>query len=107
LAKSKFHRTPTFQSEKQRKAGGGEINLEGGLDICLNVEVSSNDPAGITTPYRLLVPRLWYEEKEGHQGEAARNVQNGLKRWVSLSRNRNTGGTLTKKSSITPSVENV
>jgi hypothetical protein len=107
LAKSKFHRTPTFQSEKQRKAGGGEINLEGGLDICLSVEVSSNDPAGITTPYRLLVPRLWYEEKEGHQGEAAQNVQNGLIRWVSLSRNGNTRGTLTKKWSITPSAENV
>ncbi|KAI9662865.1 MAG: hypothetical protein M1821_007912 [Bathelium mastoideum] len=37
------------------------VNLEHGLDICLNVENSQRDPAGITTPYRLLVPALWYE----------------------------------------------
>ncbi|KAI9843404.1 MAG: hypothetical protein M1837_006430 [Sclerophora amabilis] len=41
--------------------GGGMINLEGGLDIVLNLEVNRKDPAGITTPYRLLVPALWYE----------------------------------------------
>ena len=37
------------------------VNLEFGLDICLNVENSQKDPSGITTPYRLLVPALWYE----------------------------------------------
>ena len=37
------------------------VNLEHGLDICLNVENSQKDPAGITTPYRLLVPALWYD----------------------------------------------
>jgi hypothetical protein len=58
-----FHRVPTGLSEKAPRDGRShEINLEGGLDICLNVEVSQKDPAGITTPYRLLVPALWYDE---------------------------------------------
>ncbi|KAF2155805.1 hypothetical protein K461DRAFT_221103, partial [Myriangium duriaei CBS 260.36] len=39
---------------------GNEINLEGGLDICLNMEVSQQDPSGITVPYRLLVPALFH-----------------------------------------------
>lgn len=39
----------------------GHIDLEGGLDISLNMEVRQRDPAGITEPYRLLVPALWYE----------------------------------------------
>jgi hypothetical protein len=66
-----FHRRPTDLSEKEAlKAsakGGpdgeqfGHINLESGLDICLNMEVDQKDPAGVTKPYRLLVPALWYE----------------------------------------------
>lgn len=71
-----FHRRATNLSEKAAKRGGpgagvgldadGEIiddyvNLEGGLDVVLNCEVSKGDPAGITTPYRLLVPALWYD----------------------------------------------
>ncbi|CAD0113151.1 unnamed protein product [Aureobasidium uvarum] len=66
-----FHRRPTDLSEKNAlKAsakGGpegeqfGNINLESGLDICLNMEVDQKDPAGVTRPYRLLVPALWYE----------------------------------------------
>jgi PhoD related phosphatase len=61
-----FHRVPTSLSEHGRRFGGPqyEINLEGGLDICLNVEVNPKDPAGITVPYRLLVPALWYGGKE-------------------------------------------
>ena len=35
--------------------------LKAGLDIVLNIEVNQKDPAGITTPYRLLVPALWYD----------------------------------------------
>jgi PhoD related phosphatase len=68
-------RRPTNLSEKAARKGnvpavdadGNEIdvndhvNLEGGLDIVLNVEVNQKDPAGITTPYRLLVPALWYD----------------------------------------------
>lgn len=67
-----FQRRPTNLSEKAAKKGGGlaaeeeegfndRINLEGGLDIILNCEVSPKDPAGITTPYRFLVPALLYD----------------------------------------------
>lgn len=70
-----FHRRPTNLSEKAAKKGNvmaidkegkefdvnDQVNLEGGLDIVLNCEVNQNDPAGITAPYRLLVPALWYD----------------------------------------------
>ncbi|OAA81027.1 hypothetical protein LEL_00572 [Akanthomyces lecanii RCEF 1005] len=57
-----FHRTPTGLSIKQMKnAQNFAVDLEGGLDICLNVEVNPKDPTGITAPYRILVPRLHYE----------------------------------------------
>ena len=61
-----MHRAPTGLSTKGglfgRKAMPEPVNLEGGLEITLNVELNKKDPAGITAPYRLLVPRLWYEE---------------------------------------------
>jgi hypothetical protein len=85
--RAQFHRTPTGLSAKQiRRTGTREINLEGGLDICLFMEVSQKDPEGITMPYRLLVPALWYEEES--PGEAAEHVQSGLKRWTSLARKK-------------------
>ena len=57
-----FHRTPTGLSTKQlKKPDHFAVDLEGGLDICLNVEVNPKDPAGITMPYRILVPKLFYE----------------------------------------------
>ena len=62
-----FHRRPTNMSEKAAAKGGdqddttGHINLEHGLDVVLNCEVNQKDPAGITVPYRLLIPALWYE----------------------------------------------
>lgn len=62
-----FHRRPTNMSDKAVAKGGdvddttGHINLEHGLDIVLNCEVNQKDPAGITVPYRLLIPALWYE----------------------------------------------
>ena len=87
--RSQFHRTPTGLSEKQRRQGAPEVNLEGGLDICLNFEVNHKDPAGITTPYRLLVPALWYEEV--NEGQAARNIEGGLKRWMSFARRKGDG----------------
>ena len=68
-----FHRRPTNLSEKAvAKAGGmsSEVNLEHGLDIIINCEVSQGDPAGCTVPYRLLVPALWYED--GVEGLAGR-----------------------------------
>ncbi|KAG9233554.1 hypothetical protein BJ875DRAFT_378390 [Amylocarpus encephaloides] len=88
--KRQFHRTPTGLSEKQRKMGGGQkIDLEGGLDICLNVEVNHKDPAGITIPYRLLVPALWYEEDL--EDEAAQMVKGGLDRWLSFAKRKKQG----------------
>ncbi|KAJ9615506.1 hypothetical protein H2200_001581 [Cladophialophora chaetospira] len=70
-----FQRRPTNLSEKAARKGnvpaidaeGNEIdvndnvNMEGGLDVVLNVEVNQKDPSGITMPYRLLVPALWYD----------------------------------------------
>jgi hypothetical protein len=77
--RSGFRRTVT---QERRGKSAGEVNLEGGLDICLHMEVNSKNPDGITTPYRLLVPRLWYEEEEGHAGEARHNLKVGLHRWA-------------------------
>ncbi|KAL3425422.1 hypothetical protein PVAG01_02213 [Phlyctema vagabunda] len=88
LVRTQFHRTPTGLSEKQRSGAGDgryDINLEGGLDICLNVEVNQKDPAGITMPYRLLVPRLWYSEDD--EAESFRSRKNtGLSRLMSFKR---------------------
>lgn len=61
-----FHRRPTNMAKISVSKGGhddtlGQINLEYGLDIVINCEVSQRDPAGITVPYRLLVPTLWYQ----------------------------------------------
>ncbi|ORY55436.1 uncharacterized protein BCR38DRAFT_356855 [Pseudomassariella vexata] len=70
-----FHRTPTGLSVKQLKRGAQhfEVNLEGGLDITLNVEVNAKDPAGITVPYRLIVPKLEYEYL-GEDGDYGANA---------------------------------
>lgn len=61
-----FHRRPTSIWKKGSSNGGndethGHINLQYGLDIIINCEVSPRDPAGVTVPYRLLVPTLWYQ----------------------------------------------
>ncbi|KAI0473679.1 hypothetical protein GGR56DRAFT_666767 [Xylariaceae sp. FL0804] len=61
------HRTPTSLSAKKKLRRNGAaahteryaVDVKGSLDVCLNVEVNPRDPAGITVPYRLLVPRLW------------------------------------------------
>ncbi|KAK4191859.1 hypothetical protein QBC35DRAFT_279575 [Podospora australis] len=64
-----FHRTPTALSAKQLKnAENLSVNLEGGLEVTLNVEISPKDPGGSTVPYRLVVPQLWYEY-EGEEPE--------------------------------------
>ncbi|KAK4462058.1 hypothetical protein QBC42DRAFT_297141 [Cladorrhinum samala] len=62
-----FHRTATGFSMKQLKRRGTGmpqemvVNLEGGLEVTFNVEISPRDPGGSTVPYRLVVPKLWYE----------------------------------------------
>lgn len=50
-------------ADDDARRGGepGDINLEHGLDICLNMEIDQTDPGGATMPYRMLVPALWYE----------------------------------------------
>ena len=83
-----FHRTPTGLSTKQKKrAEEYEVNIEGGLDICLNVEVSAKDPTGITVPYRLLVPKLWYEYTN-EEPEMQEKKESGIRRLLSLNRNK-------------------
>lgn len=87
-----FHRTPTSASVKQarglRRTNTHQVDVQGGLEICLNVEVSAKDPAGITVPYRLLVPRLWYDAAEGQDVELPPHNGGGLKRLLSLNRGK-------------------
>jgi hypothetical protein len=73
-----FHRTPTGLSAKQlKKAERWEVDVEGALDIQLNVEVNPKDPAGITVPYRLLVPKLKYEYQGEDASVASLEIENG------------------------------
>jgi hypothetical protein len=70
-----FHRTPTTLSTKQRKALAHNpaeyaVDLQGALEVTINAEISPRDPGGSTVPYRLVVPRLWYEY-EGEEAAAA------------------------------------
>lgn len=79
-----FHRTPTGLTIKQLKRPQNiEVDLEGGLDICLHVEVNRNDPTGITIPYRLLVPRLQYTYQPGDD-ELPKAQPTGFKRLLSF-----------------------
>lgn len=87
-----FHRTPTSTSMKAARRAQ-DVNIQGGLDITLNVEVSAKDPAGITVPYRLLVPRLWYDAAEGEEVELPqRTGGGGVKRLLSLNRGKSAAG---------------
>lgn len=83
-----FHRTPT--SRKLNGARTQDVNIQGALDITLNVEVSAKDPAGITVPYRLLVPKLWYDAAEGEEVELPETGGGAVKRLLSLNRGKST-----------------
>ena len=62
---------------------GAVISMDDGLDIILNCEVSQKDPAGITSPYRLLVPALYY------QGEGdVNNLNFKGRRWSNWGRKK-------------------
>ncbi|KAM0335398.1 hypothetical protein ACHAQA_000443 [Verticillium albo-atrum] len=91
-----FHRTPTGLTRKQTQkgvAGVHDIDLEGGLDICLNVEVNARDPAGITVPYRLLVPRLfWEDSKDETPPVVQRPEPSGFKRLLSFRKKQQPAG---------------
>ena len=83
-----FLRRPTNMSEKAATRGdpddvSGHINLENGLDIVLNCELDQKDPSGATTPYRLLVPALFYEG-DRDENTAAYRRPNLLQRFNSL-----------------------
>ncbi|KAK3942106.1 hypothetical protein QBC46DRAFT_448001 [Diplogelasinospora grovesii] len=86
-----FHRTPTGLTSKQLKhANELAVNLEGGLEVCLNVEISPKDPGGSTVPYRLVVPRLWYEDEGSEeleqQQQQPEKQTGGIRRFISLKR---------------------
>ncbi|KAJ2904087.1 hypothetical protein MKZ38_008898 [Zalerion maritima] len=93
-----FHRTPTGMSVKQIKKFGlerVEVNLEGGLEITLNVEINQKDPSGITAPYKLLVPKLWYDyegeedvQENAKASAAGGSGGGGLGRWLSFSKGK-------------------
>ncbi|KAI1007399.1 hypothetical protein K3495_g832 [Podosphaera aphanis] len=55
-------RLGSLESPNKKGPLSNDISLDGGLDICIHVEVNSKDPAGITTPYQLIVPALFYEK---------------------------------------------
>lgn len=96
-----FHRRPTNMSEKAVAKGGndyedGHISLEHGLDIVINCEVNQKDPAGITVPYRLLIPALWYNG-EGDPNDIRYRKQSWIKRLGSISVGRRKGSMLAKR----------
>lgn len=84
-----FLRRPTNLSQKSKRGDdglGALINLEGGLAITLNLELNPKDPAGITTPYKLLVPILRYEDME--YDPPAASVPKGWKKWLGVRRKK-------------------
>lgn len=110
-----FHRRPTNMSERAVARGdpvddlSGHINLEHGLDIVLNCEVNQKDPAGITVPYRLLVPALYYEG-HGDENIATFRRKSLVSRLTSIRgrkhntvANRQGHGNYGQKESVTPS----
>jgi PhoD related phosphatase len=86
LDRSQFQRSPSGWSQNRgRNRDEHEINLEGGLDVTLHMEVSPRNPDGITMPYRLLVPALWYSEEEESLDHEKVHL-GGLKRFSSVMR---------------------
>ncbi|KAJ5125488.1 hypothetical protein N7526_007665 [Penicillium atrosanguineum] len=84
----RFHRRPTNlglkaakKAAKQGDDGAGAfVDLEGGLAITLNMEISPQDPSGITVPYKLLVPALRYEGTE--YDPPPTQVVKGWRKWL-------------------------
>jgi len=90
----RFHRRPTNLSEKAAKkaakqgddGAGAFVDLEGGLAITLNMEISPLDPSGITVPYKLLVPALRYEGTE--YDPPPTQVVKGWRKWLRVPRRK-------------------
>lgn len=96
-----FHRRPTNISERAVRKGDeghdeGHINLEHGLDVVLNCEVNQKDPAGLTTPYRLLIPALWYHG-EGDSNAAEHKKVGWIKRLGSVAKSQRRRSELAKR----------
>lgn len=89
-----FHRRPTNLSLKASKkaakqgddGAGAFVDLEGGLAITLNMEISPQDPSGITVPYKLLVPALRYEGTE--YDPPPMQVVKGWRKWLNVPRRK-------------------
>lgn len=90
----RFHRRPTNINEKAAKratkqgddGAGAFVDLQGGLAITLNMEISPQDPAGITVPYKLLVPALHYEGTE--YDPPPTQVVKGWRKWLNIPRRK-------------------
>ena len=88
----RFHRRPTNLSEKAAKKAakhgddglGAFVDLQGGLAITLNMEVNPHDPAGITVPYKMLVPALRYERDPSEPRPT--QVVKGWRKWLNMPR---------------------
>lgn len=104
-SESSFFRRPSLRRKGSRKSTGrrstttttgGEdganrlVDLEGGLAITLNLEVSPRDPAGITSPYKLLVPMLRYDGTDYEP--PATKVAKGWRKWLGVGRREDTAG---------------
>ncbi|KAJ5679580.1 hypothetical protein N7462_007824 [Penicillium macrosclerotiorum] len=89
-----FHRRPTNLSLKASKKAakhgndgvGAFVNLEGGLAITLNLEISSQDPSGITVPYKLLVPALRHEGTDYDPQPTP--IVKGWRKWLNMPRRK-------------------
>lgn len=53
--------------------------------MTLNLELNPRDPSGITTPYKLLIPALWFEGTE--YDPPAAPVTKGWRKWLGVRRN--------------------
>ncbi|KAL4973700.1 hypothetical protein BDW66DRAFT_99892 [Aspergillus desertorum] len=88
-----FLRRPTNLSQKSAKkaakrgddGAGTLVNLEGGLAVTLNLELNPKDPSGITVPYKLLIPALWFHGTE--YDPPAAPVTKGWRKWLGVRRN--------------------
>lgn len=93
-----FHRRPTNLSLKASKkaakqgddGAGAFLDLEGGLAITLNMEISPQDPSGSTVPYKLLVPQLRYEGTE--YDPPPTQVVKGWRKWLNMPRRKKEAG---------------
>ncbi|RAL17152.1 uncharacterized protein BO97DRAFT_380290 [Aspergillus homomorphus CBS 101889] len=78
-----LQRRPTNLSQKAGNRGMDTfIDMEEGLAITLNLELNPKDPAGITAPYKLLVPPLRYEGMDFDLPAAP--VAKGWKKWLGV-----------------------